>query len=291
MRVQISGAADRLTRAYPKLSPQLKKCAAYVLEHPIQIATRSMRQVAARANVPPSTMHRLARTLGFDTYNQLRDVYRDSIRDLSTRWPQPAGQLHVAVGQPDIEHTLDAFQQTAQRNLAALFDHIDQGVLDRAVRALTGARRVLVVGMHESHAVADYLYHVAAMGFRNWHLVTRFNGELAHVPEPLTDADVAVGIAFEPCAAETIKVVRYARESGARVVGITDRRTSPLAAWSDDILLVPFQSPSFFQSHVAAMTLAEVLVGMAVAHGERSVAENIEHLERCRREMGEYWLE
>ena len=105
------------------------------------------------------------------------------------------------------------------------------------------------------------------------------------------DSSVVVGIAFEPCAADTIKVVRHARENGARVIGITDGMTSPLAACSDDILLVPFQSPSFFQSHVAAMALVEVLVDMAVAQGERSVAENIEHLERCRRELGEYWLE
>lgn len=291
MHVQISGAVDRLTRAYPRLSPQLKKCAAYILEHPSQVATHSMRQVATKADVPPSTMHRLARTLGFNTYNELRDVYRDSINDLSASWPHRAAQLHLPVGQGDIEPTLDAFQQAALRNVASLFDYIDRDVLDRVVRALTGARQVLVVGMHESHAVANYLHHVAAMGFRNWRLATRLNGELTYVSEPLTDDDVVVAIAFQPNAADTIKVVRHARKSGARVVGITDRRTSPLAACADDILLVPFQSPSFFQSYVAATALVEVLVGMAVAHGEPSVVENIAHLERCRREMGEYWLE
>ena len=53
MRVQFGEGADRLTRAYPKLSPQLKKCAAYILEHPSEVATLSMRQLAARKRMFP----------------------------------------------------------------------------------------------------------------------------------------------------------------------------------------------------------------------------------------------
>ena len=83
MRVQFSAGADRLTWAYPKLSRQLKKCAAYILEHPSEVATLSMRQVAARADVPPSTMNRLARALGFGTYNEFRALYRDSMNEQS----------------------------------------------------------------------------------------------------------------------------------------------------------------------------------------------------------------
>ena len=105
----------------------------------------------------------------------------------------------------------------------------------------------------------------------------------------MTGDDVMVGISIEPWAAETVNVARHARESGARVVGITDRRTSPLAAHSDDILLVPVQSPSFFPSYVAVTALVEVLVGAVVARGAKSVVEKIDDLERCRRELEAYW--
>ena len=69
MRVEFGEGADRLTRAYPKLSPQLKKAAAYILEHPSEVATLPMRQLAKKVGVPPSTMNRLARALGFTTYD------------------------------------------------------------------------------------------------------------------------------------------------------------------------------------------------------------------------------
>ncbi len=67
---------EQLTKAYPTLSKQLKKSAGYVLDHPGNIATLSMRQVAARADVPPPTMNRLAKSLGFETYNAMRDISR-----------------------------------------------------------------------------------------------------------------------------------------------------------------------------------------------------------------------
>ena len=289
MRVQFSAGADRLTWAYPKLSPQLKKCAAYILEHPSEVATLSMRQVAARADVPPSTMNRLARALGFNAYNEFRDIYRNSINDVPAGWSQKDGEFPTAIEEADVDHSLGTFQHAALLNLNVMFDQIDRTALDRAVQALADARRVFAIGMHESHSAANYFHCVAATGFPHWHLVTRHNGEFACLLEPLTGADVVVAIALEPWAADTINVARHARECGARVVGITDLRTSPLAACSQDILLVPVQSPSFFQSYVAVTALVEVLVGMVVAHGGQSVMESIDHLEHRRREMGAYW--
>lgn len=291
MRVQFGAGADRLTWVYAKLSPQLKKCAAYILEHPSEVATLSMRQVAANADVPWSTLTRLAHAAGFGAYSELRDVYRASINNASAARPHRAGQLQTAIGESDIGYTLNIFQRVTLLNISTLFDDIDTDALDRAARALTAARSVLVAGTQESHSLANYFHCVAAMGFRNWHLVTRHNGEYTHLFESVTGADVFVGISFEPWAAETIRVARHARERGARVIGITDRRTSPLASCSHDILLVPIQSPSFFQSYVATTALIEILLGMVVARGGASVVENIERLERYRREMDEYWQE
>ncbi|MDD9992564.1 MAG: MurR/RpiR family transcriptional regulator [Rhodospirillales bacterium] len=291
MRVEFGEGVDLLTRAYPKLSRQLKKCAAYILEHPSEVATLSMRQLAARAEVPPSTMNRLARAVDFGTYDQFRAIYRDSINDQATGYSLEGGQVHVVAREDKFDHELNAFHQAAVTNINTLFDHIDRAALERAVQALTDARTVLVIGMLTSESSANYLHHVAATGFRNWHLLVPKSAEYFQLLETLAPGDVVICIAVEPCAAESIKVARHAREAGARVIGITDRRTSPLAASADDILLISVHSPSVFPSHVGATTLVEVLVGMIAAGDERSVAENVENAERSRRNMGEYWGE
>ena len=174
MNVPFSAGTDLLTRAYPDLSPQLKTCAAYLLEHPSEVATLSMRQVAARARVPPSTMTRLAKSLNLGTYNDFRALYRDSINE---NYSARAGQLQAA--KTSLDHTLDAFRQAALSNLKTLFDHIDRTALDRAIQAVTSARHVLVIGMHASYSFANYLHYVAAMGFT---IGTLWTGAMASSP-------------------------------------------------------------------------------------------------------------
>jgi len=150
---------------------------------------------------------------------------------------------------------------------------------------------VLVVGMLASELSANYLHHVAAMGLRNWHPLARDSADLSRQLEGLGPEDAVVCIAVEPCAADSIRVARRAREAGARVVGITDRLTSPLAACSDDILLISVHSPSFFESQVGVTALIELLVGMVTVRSGRSAAENVEKIRRLHRDMGKYWTE
>lgn len=289
MRLQYEDGAERLTLAFPNLSRQLQKCAAYILEHPSDVATLSMRQVATRAGVLPSNMNRLARTLGFTGYNEFREIYRNSVNEISVSYPQKAGQLQAAASDSEFEKTIDTFHRSSISNLDGLFKNLDRNAVVSALGILEEARNVTVVGMHASYAFADYLQYIAAMCFRNWNLVTRLNGELSDRVAGLNPDDALVAISLRPCAADTIKVAKRAYETGVRVVGITDSRTSPLAAYSTIVLLAPNRSPGFFDSYVATTALLEMLMGMIVARGDRSIVHHIEKIENCRHELGEYW--
>ena len=291
MRVGFDDAIALLSRAYPKLSPQLEKAAVYIMEHPSEVATFSMRELARKVGVPPTTLNRLAKALDFGTYEEFRALFRDSINEQPSGYSFAEGQLRVVARESEFDHALNAFQQAAVGNVNTLFNHIDRNALERAVQALTDARTVLVIGMHTSQASADHLHRLAAMMFPTWHLLDSSSAGLTHLVEALAPTDAVVCIAVEPCAAASIRVARRAQEAGARIIGITDRRTSPLAACSDDILLVSMESPSVFPSYVGAMTLIDVLVGMVAARSDLSVSENVEKTKRVRHEMGEYWNE
>jgi DNA-binding MurR/RpiR family transcriptional regulator len=105
----------------------------------------------------------------------------------------------------------------------------------------------------------------------------------------MNEEDVLVAIAMPPSARESIMIAEFAREKGARVIGITSSRVSTLAARSDHILVVPMQSPQFFESYVATIFLLEILIGFVVAKGGKEVVRRIESVEKCRRRLGEYW--
>ena len=52
---------ERIADRYTDLSGQLRKAADYTMSHPIDVASRSLRNLSQTANVSPATFSRLAR--------------------------------------------------------------------------------------------------------------------------------------------------------------------------------------------------------------------------------------
>jgi DNA-binding MurR/RpiR family transcriptional regulator len=57
----------------------MRKAARYVTDNRSEVAFRSMRSVAKSAGVSPPTMVRLAKSLGFEGFDQLRQAFQDQI--------------------------------------------------------------------------------------------------------------------------------------------------------------------------------------------------------------------
>jgi DNA-binding MurR/RpiR family transcriptional regulator len=288
---EFDAVLDRLTKSYPALSPQIRKVAGYVLENPGEVATRSMRKVAASAGVPPPTMPRLAKAVGYDTYEAFRDVYRRSIQTKAAAYPERAQQLQASGGSKDVAALWSAFRTACAANIERIFMSLDGAAVERIADRLIAAQRVFVVGMQASFPFANYFHYVGRMAYPNWLLLGSKDGALADDVVTMGAEDALVAISFQPYAKDTICLARLAAQRGTPVIGITDSRTSPLAACSTTVITVPTGSPQFFDSYVATTALIEALVGFIIVKSGPDAVENIDRVERCRRALGEYWDE
>ncbi len=280
---------DHTTRLYPELSPQLRKAAGYLLENPGQVATLSMRKVAAAAEVPPPTLPRLAKVLGFETYEALREIYRRQFQEQAVGYSEQAGRLQDEGSEQSPDGLWAAFRRSSQDNIQALFDSLDAQEIAAVTDRLLAARRVFVVGMQASAAFASYFHYVGHMAHANWVLALNRNGVLADGVVDMGPEDVLVALAIRPCARDAVRLAQMAQQRGTHVIGITDSRTTSLASFSDRVLTVQTASPQFFESYLATTALFEALLGFVVARGGQEVIDNIDRVEHCRRELGEYW--
>ena len=64
--------AQRIAQALPRLSRSHRQVADYVLEHPLQVATLPIDELAAVVGVSVATANRFARALDFDGYAAFR---------------------------------------------------------------------------------------------------------------------------------------------------------------------------------------------------------------------------
>src|SRR6202046_5265774 len=72
---------DQIIRTFDHMPAQLQAGARYVLDRPRDVALLSMREQARQAGVQPATMTRLAKRLGMDGYDDVRELYAAAVRD------------------------------------------------------------------------------------------------------------------------------------------------------------------------------------------------------------------
>ena len=91
--IDIATIKTRLEAEYDDLTPQLRGAARYALKEPAFTALYPLRKVAQHAKVSPATLVRLAKHLGFDSYQAFRDAFRDGMHSGAARYATDARQL------------------------------------------------------------------------------------------------------------------------------------------------------------------------------------------------------
>jgi len=279
---------ERLTRVRPTLSPTLGRAAAYMLDHPADVVTMSMREIARAANVAAPNFSRLAQRVGFAGYSGLRAVYRHRIhtgKPVGDSTPDHVAALEGADRRP--EELWHQFRQTALGNLAATFENVDSALIAELADELRSRDRIYLAAAHASQHVARYLQSLGNMVAPSFRLIGRETGSVSDGLVDITGRDAVICLAAALPSGGTIRVAKLAQERGALIVGITESRTTPLAAISDRLLIVPVQSPSFFRSHVSALAIVEMLVGFIVLGAEQTATDRIERIEADRRRFAD----
>ncbi|MFM9709770.1 MurR/RpiR family transcriptional regulator, partial [Streptomyces galilaeus] len=78
---------------FDDLPQQLQAAARWVLDHPADVALLSMRDQARRAGVPPVTLTRLAKRLGFAGFDEMKALYAQSMRGRPDNFRDRAEEL------------------------------------------------------------------------------------------------------------------------------------------------------------------------------------------------------
>ncbi len=280
--------SDRVAAGYAGLSPQLRRAADFVAANGQEVATRSLRQVAIAAGVTPPTLSRLARALGFDSYEALRELAREELGRRRVSFAERARALQQGRGEGTLIHSQAA---AAIGNIEALADETDPARLEQAARLLAGAGRVCLIGGMSSTAFVDYLGYMANMALGGWEVAGLGSGLATAALVDYGPGDAVLALSILPAARRPVEAVRLARARGVAVIAITDGPGNPLAGLADLNFTVATESPHFFISYAAALVLIETLITMVVREVGAAAEARIAKVEAAHRALGDYWPE
>lgn len=262
-----------------------KRIAAFILDSYDKAAFMTASRLGKKVGVSESTVVRFAAELGYDGYPDMQKSLQKMIRNRLTS-VQRIEVTNDRIGDQDL---VSMVLQSDMEKIHLTLEELDRSAFDNAVKAIVSAKRIYIIGVRSSAAIASFLGFYFNLIFDNVVNVTA--GTASEMFEHLLrvgEDDVVIGVSFPRYSSRTVQAMSFARDRKATTVAITDSEASPLAPICKYTLKARSDMASFGDSLVAPLSLVNALL-VAVSRAKNDdLANTFQTLERIWEDYGVY---
>ncbi len=262
-----------------------KRISRYITESYDKAAFMTASKLGKTVGVSESTVVRFAVELGYDGYPSMQKAMQEMVLNRLTA-VQRMGVANDRIGDQDVVSMVLNADADKLRQTAEVVSRED---FRAAVQAILKAKRIYVVGVRSTSALATFLGYYLNFMFNNVQLVTTSGAsEMFEKLVGVGAQDVVIAFSFPRYSTSTLKGAQYCRSTGATVISITDSRLSPLGQNSDHVLVAKSDMLSIVDSLVAPLSLVNALIVALASGKEPELAKTFNTLERVWEEYNVY---
>lgn len=227
-------------------------------------ALLSITSLAHTLGVHPSTLTRLARSLGYSGFPAFQQLL------LSASMAAP-GAFYSHQARAALEADSSSAARAArlcrenQANIERFVEQFDEATFDAATEMISTAPRIVVYGIRQFHALAAFLVYGLRMIRSDVALLDANSLGIAEGLAMMEEMDLLISASCAPYSRGVVEVADAARRKRVRTLAITDRVSSPLVDSSQVAILVGHDSSFISNSIGAYMVVAECLINACAA--------------------------
>ena len=241
---------------FPRLSKGQKLIAEYILKHYDKAAFMTAAKLGSSVGVSESTVVRFANELGFSGYPKLQKSLQELIKNKLTT----VQRIELSNDFITQENALKGVLKADMENIRATLEKINHKTFEDVVNSLFKAKKIYIIGLRSSSALAEFLAFYLNLILDNVKVVAYGVSDIFEQMLNVSEEDVVIGIGFPRYATRTIEALAFAQSRNADVVAITDSLLSPLAARADYTLIAQSNMASFVDSLVAPLSVINALI-------------------------------
>ncbi len=246
------------------LGPKTRDALGRILDLTGNPALLSITTLAEVLEVNPSTLTRLAHSLGYSGFPAFQQVLLTASMAVPGEFYSRQARAALAEGTSPQSRAVQLCREN-QANIDRFVENFDAEAFESAVDLLMSAPRVAVYGIRQFHAIAAFLVYGLRMIRSDVALLDANSLGIAEGLAMLEKGDVLLAASCAPYSSQVVEVAQVARETGLSIVALTDRASSPLVGSSRAAILVAHQS-SFISNSIGAFTVvAECLINACAA--------------------------
>lgn len=265
---------DRIASLSGTLTPSESRVATYCMNHPEAVINNSINQVAKKAGVSVASVSRLALTLGYRDWKDMRlSLAKDSGSAGNPVFPE--------ITRDDSDDGV--IGKVFDGNIACLrntLQFLDRAKIGRVVKAIGRADRVVFFGAGGS----GYLAKDEALRFSHLRVAADAYTEeyiMMLNASKMRAGEIAFGFSNSGRTRSTVNVLAEARKNGALTVGIANFVNSPLEEVSDIFFLTSFprggEITASLTARIALLCVMDAIYVLAAQHG--NISRQVAHMD------------
>ena len=262
---------------FDEFSKGQRRIAQYIMDSYDKAAFMTANKLGKTVGVSESTVVRFAVDLGFDGYPSMQKAMQEMVLNRLTS----VQRIEVANNRIGNQDVVSMVLQSDMEKLRQTSETVDRGEFQAAVDAILNAKQVYIVGVRSVAPLANFLGYYLNYMFQNVRIVTASGtGEMFEQIVGVGKEDVVIAFSFPRYSAATLKAAQYCQTTGAKVIGITDNRESPLARNSDHVICAKSDMLSLVDTLVAPLSVVNALIVALAAKREKELHRTFDALER-----------
>lgn len=260
-----------INKQYLSLRKSEKKVADYIVNNFSKIETTNISDIADKSNVSQTTVIRFVQALGFQSFKEFKVK---AIKDKATLDGTSINDLYkIPISRDnDVKDTPYVMVNNSIESLQDILRSIDVNQFDKAVKTILNARNIGVFGVENSKVIMQDL--VIKLLYLDKNCIFYEDYYLQTIAASnLKPGDVAISISYSGMSKGTIEATKLAKESGAKVIVLTNFSDSTLAKYADILLCTSTKQflygDSIF-SRITQISLVDMLyVGLLLSDYDR----------------------
>lgn len=264
---------------FPKLTKSEKVIANYLRKNQEEAAFLPAGKIASQLDLSEATLVRFAKTLGFESYPEMRTLLQNNFRQRVTHSARLRGRLDDLKQGNDI---FDRLTATEIDYLTQALTSIDRSEMTKAVKLLRSHKRIFVFGLGPSISLVD-LMELRLRRFGKDVVPLKNSGrEMLESLINLQDSDLVFVICFFDQNPSLRLLLDYCKQVGCRIIMLTDTLDVVLDDKVDVVIAAQRGPIGEFHSLVVPMTVINALLLSLASEDTEKIMPMLDKLDGLR---------
>tara|TARA_B100000470_G_C19793004_1_gene393031 strand:+ start:2191 stop:3066 length:876 start_codon:yes stop_codon:yes gene_type:complete len=281
-KTSIAKIKEHLVEGYNNYPKEVQKAAKYLMSNTFEIPVYSLRKISKKAEVSPSTLIRLVRMLGFERYDDFKNVYIEEAKNSVSHFTLNAQKIQ----KQKTDKSFVKFEKFALKAIDSTLNDEIYDKIDPLINLILGAKNIYIVGMRSTFSLAFYLHYLLHMMLPNVILIRDQEGMLMSEITHMNNQDLVFVFGITPLSSSSIFTIKQIVTKDPKTVVLTDEIIANIVPNATQLVSLGNNSQTFIPSFIPFITFSELLVSKLIAKGDKRILSYIKKTELELSEVG-----